>query len=65
MFKMGREGSHNECDDSNIWERGLRSQSSNYSEVAISCDPDPNRVFENRKAGGENLVRENAPFAFS
>jgi len=47
---MGRESSYNECDDSNVGERGFRSQSPNDSEMAISCDPGPNRVFENRKA---------------
>jgi hypothetical protein len=43
-------------------EREFRSQSPNDSEVAISCDPDPNRVFENREAGGE-ISKEKTPLS--
>jgi hypothetical protein len=61
---MGRESSYNECDDSNVGERGFRSQSPNDSEMAISCDPGPEPGLRKSESRGRDLERENVPFAF-
>lgn len=43
--------------------RGLRSQVPNSSEVAISCDLAPNRVFEKSESRGE-VSKEKSPLRF-
>ena len=45
--------------------RGLRPQSPNHSDVAISCDLDTEPGLRKSGSKGRDLERENAPFAFS
>jgi len=45
------------------WKRGLRSRDQTISEIAIGCDPVPNRVFEKSESRGE-ISKEILPLRF-